>query len=404
MVLHIVGAGPSGVTVAWYMAKRGEKVHLWEKRDLPGGSWWTPNHSEDADRHAARVLFRDCQPNWFNLLSEMGLDYNTYYKPDKDVVPDSIVAMTRSLTLRDHLITVGVLLCAGVNHDWAKTTVLDDALKSKMSPKGMSFINALTTSVDGVRADKMTVWELAESMNRTILSGAWTERVQGRKLGEDLARRLRMVGVKLHMGAELLDVEPPNVTFGGDRTVTLGDADKVVLCLDPSAALQYVDKFWDSTVDNVLYGTRSFLFKYPKRFKLPSAQESLMRSNNAFIPSWVPGEGETTTLHVADYKGEWKTMEQCVKTLGIPKPLGWRECEDTQDMSSAAWTSHSIPTQSNHRQVHMVGMLSPRDTPYASVEAAAEVAIRWCGERPLEPVKSSTIALILFTISLLTVV
>ena len=404
MVLHIVGAGPSGVTIAWCMAKRGEEVHLWEKRDLPGGSWWTPDHTESADRHAARVLFRDSQPNWFNLLQEMGLDYNTYYKPEKEVITESIKAMARSLTLRDHLVTAGVLISAGANQEWSKTTTLHDALKGKMSSRGLSFINALATSVDGVAADRMTVWELAESINRTFLSGAWTERVQGRKLGEDLDRRLRAVGVHMHMGAKLLNLEPPHLAFAGGADVTLHSRkDKVVLCLDPSAALPYVEKFWGVRPEDVLYGTRSFLLKYPTRFNLPATQESLMSSNNSFIPSWVPGEG-TTTLHVADYNGGWRSVEHLVKTLGIPPPTSWQECEDTQDMSSAVWTARPIPTRSKHPQVHMVGMLSPRDTPYASVEAAAEVALRWCGERPLEPFKTSTLALIAFIISLVTIV
>ena len=405
MVLHIVGAGPSGVTIAWYMAtQKGEEVHLWEKRDLPGGSWWTPDHTESADRHAARVLFRDSQPNWFTLLQEMDLDYNTYYKPEKEVITESIKAMARSLTLRDHLVTAGVLISAGANQEWSKTTTLHTALKGKMSAGGLSFINALATSVDGVAADRMTVWELAESINRTFLSGAWSERVQGRKLGEDLDRRLRAVGVRMHMNTGLLNIDPPHLMFEGDHTVQLHQGtDKVVLCLDPSAALPYVEKFWAMRVDDVIYGTRSFLLKYPKRFELPAAQESLMRSNNSFIPSWVPGEG-TTTLHVADYNGGWRSMEHLVETLGIPPPMSWRECEDTQDMSSAVWTARPIPTRSKHPQVHMVGMLSPRDTPYASVEAASEVALRWCGERPLKPFKTSTLALIAFIISLLTVV
>lgn len=403
MVLHVIGAGPSGVAVSWHMAKRGEEVHLWEKRDLPGGSWWTPDHSEDADRHAARVLFRDGQPNWFKLLQEMGLDYNTYYEPNKDAVSESIQSMIKHLSLHDHLVVAGTLLCAGASQGWSKTTSLHDALVGKMSKEGLSFINALATTVDGVQADRMTVWELAESINRTFLSGAWTERVQGRKLGEDLALCLRRVGIQMHMNTGLLNIDPPQLTFEGGHRVTLRRKDKVVLCLDPAACVPYVEKFWGLQVDNrVIYGSRSFLLKYPKRFVLPPTQESLMRSNNSFIAAWVPGVG--TTLHVADFNRGWHSMEHLVGTLGIPAPVDWRECTETQDMSSAIWTAHPIPTRSRNHRIHMVGMLSPRDTPYASVEAAVEVALRWCGETPSEPVKTSTIALIMFIISLLSVV
>jgi hypothetical protein len=335
----------------------------------------------------------------------MGLDYNTYYEPNKDAVSESIQSMIKHLTLSDHLVVAGTLICANASREWSKTTSLHDALVGKMSRGGLSFINALSTTVDGVQANRMTVWELSESINRTFMSSAWSERVQGRKLGEDLARRLRSSGIQMHMSTGLLNIDLPRLTFDGDLAVILKPEDKVVLCLDPSACIPYVEKFWDVRVDeSVIYGSRSFLLKYPKRFTLPPTQESLMRSNNSFIATWVPGEGETTTLHVADFNGGWNSVEHLVETLGIPAPTTWRECVETQDMSSAIWSHTPIPTRSKHPQVHMVGMLSPRDTPYASVEAATEVALRWCGETPLEPFKTSTLALILFIISLLTVV
>jgi hypothetical protein len=248
----------------------------------------------------------------------------------------------------------------------------------------------------------MTIWELAESINRTILSSAWTERVQGRFLGEDLHRVLGEAGVHLHMEAGLETLEPPNITFDNGETVRVLEGDQVVLCLDPSAALPYISKFWgdETCVPDVIYGSRSFLLKYSERFDTPSAHEALMASNNSFIPSWVPG-ADTTTLHVADYNNGWESIEHLVDALGLPEPVSWRECVETQEMSSAVWDIRGIPTQCpSYPYIHLVGMLSPRDTPYASVEAAAEVALRWCGERPRTPFTGTSLALILMIISL----
>lgn len=401
MVLHIVGAGPTGVTIAWIMSGRGEEVHLWEKRDLPGGSWWTPSHTEDADRHAARVLFRSAQPNWTGLLRDMGLEYEKYYVLDREVISKSLAEMWESLELRDYLVLTGALVRAGV----MKHVTVADALEGRVSASGQAFIRALTVSIDGVQWNRMTLWELADSINRTIFSGAWKERVQGRLLGEDLHRVLGEAGVHLHMDVGLESLKFPNLNFDNGETVSVGEEERVVLCLDPSAALPYISEYWEGVcVPDVIYGSRSFLLKYPKRFQIPSPHEALMASNNSFILSWVPG-ADTTTLHLADYNRGWESVEAATELLGLPEPVSWKECVETQDMSSAVWDIRGVPTQSpKHPQLHLVGMLSPRNTPYASVEAAAEVAMRWCGERPREPFAATTLIALILLIIFLSVV
>ena len=182
--------------------------------------------------------------------------------------------------------------------------------------------------------------------------------------------------------------------------------DRLVLCMDAGASLRHLDKYWgEGTAHQVawrVYGNRSFLFRYPKRFELP--WYTLFKSNNTLAAAWAPGD-HSSTLHVMDLVGGWVSVGEAVRILGIPPPLEWRECHDVADMTSACWSPDGIPTQSPvDPRVHMVGMLSPRLTTYASVEAAAEVGIRWCGRPPREPMKATTIAFLLVTFYLLVMI
>ena len=63
MRVDIIGAGPTGMTVAWLMSKTHE-VHVWELHDTCGGSWWEPGSNSEGvvptpDLHAPRVVFKD---------------------------------------------------------------------------------------------------------------------------------------------------------------------------------------------------------------------------------------------------------------------------------------------------------------------------------------------------------
>ena len=408
MVLHIIGAGPTGIAIAWNKVRTNEEVHIWEKRDLPGGSWWTADFSQFADRHAPRLLFPSSQPNWTGLLMDMNLEYTKYYEPNDGVISSFIKAVVKSFKFVDYIVIVGMILQVGINSAWAKRTSVRDAVKGPLSTSAEEMVSTLTVGIDGVQWDRMTMWELFESINRTVTTAPWTEKVQGRYLGHDIYHRLREAGVHLHMNKKLERVSMPRAYFSKGDSITLNaPEDRIVLCLDAAASIPYLRLYWEPGVADGLsqhiYGCRSFLFQYSNRFEIPPAPETLQKSGNAFIIDWVPGK-DTTVLYVGDYNNSWKSVEHVVETLGIPEPDSWRECEDTADMSSAIWSLNGVPTQSKHPQLHMVGMMSPRDTPYASVEAAVEVGLRWCGGRPREPFKGTTLAFMMAIFSLLLII
>lgn len=77
----IVGGGPSGLVAAYYLAKAGKKVALFERKLAPGGGMW-----------GGAMMFSDIivQKEALPILDELGVQYN-HYKEDAYVV-DSVHA------------------------------------------------------------------------------------------------------------------------------------------------------------------------------------------------------------------------------------------------------------------------------------------------------------------------
>ena len=79
MKVHIVGGGPTGVSIAWELLNNTEhEVHLYEKKDVLGGSWHEPA-GEKRDLHAPRMLFKNAFVNTRSLFSEMNMEWNDYF-------------------------------------------------------------------------------------------------------------------------------------------------------------------------------------------------------------------------------------------------------------------------------------------------------------------------------------
>ena len=65
----IVGGGPSGLVAAYYLAKKGIKVSLYERKLAPGGGMW-----------GGAMMFNEIvvQQEAIHILNEFGIDYKHY--------------------------------------------------------------------------------------------------------------------------------------------------------------------------------------------------------------------------------------------------------------------------------------------------------------------------------------
>ena len=80
MKIHIVGAGPTGLSLAWEIMRSGDHdVTIYERKTSGGGSWWEPD-LETRDIHAHRALFDRGFINTQSFLKEMNLEWNDLFE------------------------------------------------------------------------------------------------------------------------------------------------------------------------------------------------------------------------------------------------------------------------------------------------------------------------------------
>src|SRR5210317_902876 len=82
MKIHIVGAGPTGMSLAWEIIQTGEHdVTIYDRKLSAGGSWWEPD-VETRDLHAHRIVFDRAFINTQSLLKEMGISWEEMFRPE----------------------------------------------------------------------------------------------------------------------------------------------------------------------------------------------------------------------------------------------------------------------------------------------------------------------------------
>ncbi len=91
MKIHIVGAGPTGMSIAWELKKfTDHEVFVYDKKLSAGGSWWEPS-VDTRDMHAHRIVFDRAFINTKSLFKEMDISGMIYLKKLKPIMPISFV-------------------------------------------------------------------------------------------------------------------------------------------------------------------------------------------------------------------------------------------------------------------------------------------------------------------------
>src|SRR6056300_315470 len=114
---------------------------------------------------------------------------------------------------------------------------------------------------------------------------------------------------------------------------------------------------------------------------------------------------------------EENLIEQVIEQLGLVQPknirLGWgASWEGTQwvfDQSSGVLNPNGqLPFFGKSKKVALCGMMSHRNTPYSSIEAAIEVGRSFCSQefgtrKPHQPIRITLVLFVLIALILITI-
>lgn len=418
MNIHIIGAGPSGMSLAWEILKSGEyNITIYDRKQSAGGSWWEPDVNT-RDLHAHRVLFDRAFINTKSLLDEMGIDWDELFEPSKG--GDQHTAfLLKSLSLGDYVKLLSLILKVIVQPGKYKKVSLENAV-GDVSERGAQLLQSLTLVMDGVTWDRMSAYEFINNINHVALSKPYTQRVSGKVMSDAMEEALLDAGVNFVFGVEL-----ETITYGKDdymATFTNGDMiddGYLFLCVDNSPALKLMGDNWGpdghKKVSDGTYGAINVLLDYEEPITLKSDLEIAAKTAWNLQPR-VLSDGVTVSCVIANITEELLSntpdmlIKGVIEQLGLPPPktsrIGWGSdwSEDGgwsfSQSSGVLGLSGQLPFFGECSKVAMCGMMSPRNTPYSSIESAVEVSRSLSHQvfgtrKPSEPLTISRLVVIL---------
>ena len=389
MKVHIIGAGPTGMSLAWEILRAGDyEITIYDKKPSAGGSWWEPD-VETRNLHAYRIVFDRAFLNTQSLFDEMGIKWDDIFQP---VESDLYNFILKSLKLKDYGALTSLAARVLAKPQKYKGISLKDAL-GEITEGGKSILEHLPLIMDGVTWDVMSAYEFVKSFDYVGLSKQYTQKVSGKVMCDAMQQALEDAGIKFQFEKELGGVEyfkhGYRVEFT-DETVLEGGL--LFLCLDNSPALKFLGDNWGPDADKKLrastYGSINVIFDLNEPVKLKDDLEIAATTKLKLQPA-VLADGLTISCGIANLTEEILTTppeelrDQVLAELDIPLPkairFGWGSKWDGKrwqfSQSSGVLSLHGqLPFYGECPYVAMCGMMSPRETPYSSIEAAVEVS------------------------------
>lgn len=405
MKVHIIGAGPTGMAVAWeILSTTQHQVIIYDKKHSAGGSWWEPS-TEYRDLHAHRIVFDRAFINTRSMFDEMNIRWSDVFEP----VKYDYGYILKNLSFSDYL-ALSALAVKVLTLPWRYSKMtLKEALGDSVSANGKKIIQRLTFQIDGVPWNVMTAYEFVKSFDHAGLSTMCTQRVSGRVMCHAMEKALVKKGAKFVFNKELEDVEYlEDVYFAKFKDGSQISDGILVMCIDNTPAIKLVKENWGphakKQITESTYGCINVLLDYPYPVQLEDDLKIAVETPWNLQPV-VLSNKTTISCVICDLtdeilKTQPKTLiREVIRQLGVPSPkharIGWGSTWTgdrwTFSQSSGVLSVHGqVPFFGQCKRVALCGMMSPRSTPYSSIEAAIEVGRQFCHEtfgtrKPLWP-------------------
>ena len=358
MKVHIVGGGPTGISIACELLKHTEhQVHLYEQKDALGGSWHEPNGIM-RDMHAPRMLFKNAFVNTQSLFGEMDMEWNDYFLQKSS--SDMYYYLLRNLDIIDYISLTSLSIRVLLMPEFYKKVSLKDAI-GRLSKSGQKILSNVTYSIDGVGWDVMTAYEFVESFNQVGLSSQWEQKISGRKMGFAMQHALVEKGLNLHLNTELVNLTYlPNGFEAMFSDKTVASEDLLILCVDHYPASKMVGQNWGPNAkEKLLYSSYTCLhvfLEYDKPMKLKNELETSVNTRWNILASVLP-DGKTISCVMCNLTNEILTTPPDVIHKDIVEQLGLGEPERSRVATGNIWDNGSWTFKQSSGVVNKYGQI-----------------------------------------------
>jgi len=332
MRVHVIGAGPTGMSVAWEILRSTDhQVTIYDRKESAGGSWWEPSGGK-RNLHAHRIVFDNAFVNTNSLFEEMGIEWDDIFQP-----ADTRVYTTtfKYLKFKDYL---------------TLTSLAVRVLAQPGKYKGISLKDALGELSESVKITQSftfnhgrVVWEqcpplIRESFDHVGLSKQYVQKVSGNVMSDKMQKALVDKGVTFMFGKEVESVhyekDGYEATFTNKTKIKDG---LLVLCIDNSKALQLVGENWGKdTLKKIgpsTYGCINVLLDYDQEIRLPKSDLEYAIETEFNLQPVVLSDEKTISCVICNLTEKVLSTDpetlksEVIKQLGVPKPtsirIGW---------------------------------------------------------------------------------
>ena len=422
MRVHVIGAGPTGMSVAWEILRSTDhEVIIYDRKESAGGSWWEPSGGK-RDLHAHRIVFDNAFINTNSLFEEMDIEWDDIFQPaDTDVYK----TVFKNLKPMDYLTLASLAVRVLAQPAKYKRISLKDAL-GELSESGEKLLKALPLIMDGVVWQTMSAFEFVKSFDHVGLSKQYVQKVSGKVMSDKMQKALVDKGATFIFGRDLEKLyykkDGYEATFTNKTKIK---DDILVLCIDNSKALQLVGENWGKDalkkIGPSTYGCINILLDYDEPIRLPKTDLEYTMETEFNLQPVVLGDEKTISCVICNLNEKVLSTDpetlksEVIKQLCVPQPASirigwgsyWKDGKWSFEQSSGVLSLHGqVPFYGESSKVALCGMMSERKTPYSSIEAAIEVGRSFCHEtfetrRPLHPVLITHVLFILIVLFLI---
>jgi hypothetical protein len=246
----IIGAGPSGLTLAHYLNKSGYEVTVIDKAETIGGCIYVSNYV-----------------NTVKVLKELGINFYDYFTPYKFNLSNIGGSSLQNYSLREMYYLTKAYI-TGVNRT---TTVAEFLSEHSFSDKAVDYTDRLCRLTDGAGIDRYTLYEFMQLINQNTLYGIYQPNIANDiGLFKSWKTKLEHNGVKFLLNTEVRQLYYNNgkinaLTLSTGRNI---QTDMCIMAIPPrnifslmqkSKLLKYISKTdedfdkWSEQTDYLTY-------------------------------------------------------------------------------------------------------------------------------------------------------
>ena len=322
----IIGGGPSGLTLAWYLSKRGKKCVIIEREGSLGGCHRVTRQDGLFTEHGPRI-YTDASINFIHLLQEMGMKWDgLFVKSQKQVVLENLNKLRGSFSFNEYEALAVAYFKINIDQNYGKhMSVLQFANEHVFSEPSIRRMRYFCMLTDGVDIDRYTMFEFLQIIKQQSLYGIFATRVPNDvglvKLWED---KLKEVGVKILLKTEVKTIvdEHTVVTTGNEKI----HGNVVILACPPVQCWNIIKKSFDPDMFGNLFRTFALDTNYNTYISVSFVfDHDLPKLNNDITP-WG-----TIAVPVPDGKSS-KVLSTFIYDLNKVSPVTHKTANETTNV------------------------------------------------------------------------